>query len=338
MSARFAALIAGLLLSFAPIGCASALGSEAERPAYVLPDGSISIVAGERLAPLLTRLNALFLTMHPEYRITLTTPKSEVATMQAFAAGVTPFAVMDRESWGVRVEDRPFLQTRGYAPTDIRFGRVGYFAPGRPHPPAVYVNVDNPISALTLAQVAAIFTTGHEGGDVTHWGQVGLADRWRDHRIHSYGPPDNGYGASALRGSRMKGYPFNPNYEAQSDDAAIIAAVAGDIFGIAIVDHPVAVQAQSPRVRMVPLADTGGAAPSAGTHADVAAGRYPLSPFLHLYVDRKPGQPLDPFVEAYARMLLSDAGQAIVAAEASDGSGLVPLTPAEVAAELSGLR
>ena len=71
-----------------------------------------------------------------------------------------------------------------------------------------------------------------------------------------------------------------------------------------------------------------------GTEEEVASARYPLDRFVGVAIRRAPGEPLDPFVKEYLRLVLSREGQAIVAAEAD---GYVPLTAAQVAAERSKL-
>jgi phosphate transport system substrate-binding protein len=51
-------------------------------------------------------------------------------------------------------------------------------------------------------------------------------------------------------------------------------------------------------------------------------------------VRRLPGQPVDPFVKEYLRLVLSKEGQQIVAAETN---GYVPLNAREAAEELAKL-
>ena len=89
---------------------------------------------------------------------------------------------------------------------------------------------------------------------------------------------------------------------------------------------------------MVPLAEKDGAPGSSGSYADVLEGRYPYSPYIRLYVNRVPGRPLEPFVKEYARLALSRAGQAIIAAQKDTEEGYVPLMAAEIARELAKLE
>jgi phosphate transport system substrate-binding protein len=47
----------------------------------------------------------------------------------------------------------------------------------------------------------------------------------------------------------------------------------------------------------------------------VVSGRYPLQRYLYIYVNRKPGQPLDPLVKEFLRFVLSRQGQSMVSAD-----------------------
>jgi len=87
-------------------------------------------------------------------------------------------------------------------------------------------------------------------------------------------------------------------------------------------------------VKVVALADKEGGEYSRGTAEDVSAGRYPYNRYVYFYVRRLPGQPVDPFVKEYLRLVLSKEGQQMVAGEAN---GYVPLNAREAAEELAKL-
>ena len=67
--------------------------------------------------------------------------------------------------------------------------------------------------------------------------------------------------------------------------------------------------------------------------ADVYAGRYPLSRFLYLYVNKAPNRSPDPMVEQFVRYALSKEGQEMVV---KDGS--LPISKSVVDAELAKLK
>jgi phosphate transport system substrate-binding protein len=111
----------------------------------------------------------------------------------------------------------------------------------------------------------------------------------------------------------------------------VLEAVAADRYGIGIT-NAVDARLVPAGARMVPLA-LGADRASTGSLEDVRDGRYPLSPFLHVYVDVPPGQPMDPVAREYLALLLSPEGQRIMEASVDTAAGLVPLGSEEARRE-----
>ena len=86
-------------------------------------------------------------------------------------------------------------------------------------------------------------------------------------------------------------------------------------------------------VKAVALADKVGAT-FFGTDADdVLAGKYPLSRYLYVYVNKAPNKPLDPLVREFLRFVLSREGQEVVVKD-----GYLPMSAAIVSEEHSKLK
>jgi len=66
-------------------------------------------------------------------------------------------------------------------------------------------------------------------------------------------------------------------------------------------------------VRAVPIIDFKGDKPMVPTVENILNGKYPLTRFLYLYVNRKPGQPMNPLVREFLLSILSKQGQKAVA-------------------------
>ena len=64
----------------------------------------------------------------------------------------------------------------------------------------------------------------------------------------------------------------------------------------------------------------------------VASGRYPLSRAIHIYVKRRPQQPLAPLPRAFIAYILSDEGQQLVRRE-----GFIPLDADEMREQRASL-
>lgn len=302
---------------------------------YVLADGSVAIVGNDGLAAVVEQWNALFVRTHPGIRFSIRMEGSSTG-MPALAAGATAFAPLTRDIWpGDRAA---FRQLHGYDATPVRVGYNGH-GPRSPAktPPAVYVHRSNPLAGMSLPQVAQVFTAGTPQGDVNLWSQLGMQGAWAPRRIHAYGLRDDGGFATGIRQARLGGYPFALKYEALDSREAVLRAVAQDPYGIALLGWVDAART-SDQVRVLPLSNEAGQPFFTPAYADVSAGRYPLSAAVQLYVNRAPGQPLDPLVKEYLRLVLSREGQAILAAQKDSDEGYVPLAPTDLQRSLRALE
>ena len=62
------------------------------------------------------------------------------------------------------------------------------------------------------------------------------------------------------------------------------------------------------------------------------SGKYPLSRFLYVYVNKHPNKPLSPLQAEFVKLILSQQGQGIVAKD-----GYIPLPTAVVKKEMAKL-
>ena len=318
---------------------------------YIRPDGTIYITGNDLVQPLIEKLNELFIKTHPGFKFSLHMMSSAEAI-----SGITSGKVRDR----VQLRETPHSGTReafvsvyGYQPTDVQIGwdntpDADHFPPGK-FPPAVWVNVRNPMSALDLDQVTSIFTQGSPKGDITRWGQIAFHEansgqQWRRLRqardsmftFRSCAPVCLWFQPLACALAVTRGHP-RAEYLPSIED--VMNAVANDPFGIGFIgwfpidegwDRSVDL---SPKVRLLPLSETpDGGKISRGVPGDL----YPLAGGIHLMVNRAPGKPLEAWIREYLRLALSKDGQEIIASmTASDG--FIPLDPQDVSAELQKL-
>jgi phosphate transport system substrate-binding protein len=301
--------------------------------AYVQPDGSVYIVGNDGMDQILKEFNELFAKTHPGFKFTMLLKGSSTG-IAGLTAGVSAFAPMGREAWGTDVSG--FREVYGYAPFDIHIGYDGFVRPKHKNPPAVYINAKNPLAGLTLEQLARVFTSGNAAGDITRWQQLGVKGEWAKRALHLYGQYDDGGAATSVRKTKLGNRPFAREYEELEKPCDVVKAVAEDPFGIGLASFCDAA-AVSANVRVLPLSWKAGQPFAVPSYEDTHAGRYPLGVYLRLYAVRKPGQPLDPLVKEYARLILSREGQEIIAAQKDSDEGFIPLDAAEVAAELAKL-
>lgn len=331
------ALLAPLLI--AAHLCASTVKADDLRPpakaSYLTADGAIAIIGNDGMQPLIEQLDALFIKQHPGFRFAVRGEGSSVG-LPALTAGATAIAPLSREAW--LGDMHGYEQVFGREPLDIRIGYSGWGPrDSGKTPPAVYVHPDNPLTQLSLQQLAQVVTAGQAAGDINTWGQLGLTGDWAARRIHVYGLRDDGGFATNQRMDRFGGLPFSLHYEALDSVAEVLEAVAGDSHGIALTGWANAGKL-APGVHLLALSGATGEAAHGPAYDEVASGAYPLSSYLHLFVNGAPGQPLEPFIKAYLQVALSDEGQALVRAQRDTAEGYVPLSPEDLATERQKLQ
>jgi phosphate transport system substrate-binding protein len=340
MNLKKLVLLGAVIVSLPSLSNAQDLPSYVPHPVTV-PDGAsyltldreVQIVGNDGWDVIIDQFNALFLKTHPAFGRTFhTVLKGSSVAIPGLEMGVSAFAPMGRAMW--ETDRASFHRFHGYDPLDIH---VGYDAFGPRStgktPPGIYVNVSNPLAGLTVEQVKRTLTVGSDRGDVSQWGQLGLTGKWAHRIIHIYGLDPSGGGATSFRMEYLGGLPFAPTYEKLDSQAEVLRALAEDPYGIALLGY-VDTASVSERVRMLPVAARDGAPFLLPSYDVVRAGRYAFPAYLHVYVNREPGKPLDPFVKEYLRMVLSREGQAILAEQKDSEEGYVPLAPELIAAQM----
>jgi phosphate transport system substrate-binding protein len=238
----------------------------------------------------------------------------------ALAQGVSAFAPM-----GAEFSDEELKQYREVAGTDPLMFRVAHDSlnpRARSAPLAIFVNRDNPLASLSMDQVARIFATAADGRQIENWSHLGQ----RDAPIHLFGLDANTALARFLR-HKIQDRPLSPGLHGYPQSADVVREVGRDPLAIGFAARNLA----TPEVKALALSEGDGDPPSTGSAEDLVAGRYPLDRTLYIFARR----PLDPLVRDYLDLVLSPAGQSLIAA----GSlGYLPLNAAELAAERAKLE
>lgn len=295
---------------------------------YVLPEGSVALGGAEHVRYILERISARFNATHPNIRFT-DIGKGTTSAIPLLTHDRILFGSMGR---GIApLEVKSYAKIVGEAPLEIRIAHTSddtsqHLATSL----AVYVNRANPLTQITTTQLAQLMTVGNPGGDYSRWGQLGLKGEWAARGIHPYGTPEfSGFGTYMQR-EQLHGRALTPAYEQYGDTDDILARLEADPAGIAVA----ALGRETPNLRELAIAPDAKGPFSLGSREDVQAGRFPLGRYLLIYLRKQPGKPVDPLAKEYLRLVLSAEGQAIIASQAK---GYIPLSPAEVRAELAKL-
>jgi len=306
--------IAGLALS-ASIASAQALQLDPALSAYPKTSGvsgNLNSVGSDTMNNLMTLWAEAFLKMYPNVKVQVEGKGSSTAPA-ALIAGTAQFGPMSRAMRATEVDQ--FESKYGYKPTQLR---TAYDAL------AVYVNKDNPLEKLTLAQTDAIFSKTRRRGyrqNVTTWGQVGLAGDWANRPISLYGRNSASGTYGFFKEHTLNNGDYKDTVKEQPGSASVVQGVTEDRFGIGYSG----IGYRTSGVKVVALADREGGAYSGGSYEDVRSGKYPLNRFLYIYINKGPGKPLDPVVKEFCKLMFSREGQEVVLKD-----GYLPL-PAEIA-------
>ncbi|MFI5336222.1 MAG: PstS family phosphate ABC transporter substrate-binding protein [Opitutales bacterium] len=360
--ASFLGRTLGLLLLPALLGVTGVVRAEgfdpAALPAYHPAQQVAGVIRnyGNGYAGLLQRWEDAFRRLQPGVTFQDTLPTSDAA----FAGLITGLGDLAPDGGEPAItETLAFFEVYGYHATSITVASGTFDADGRSPGVVVFVNQANPIDRLTLPQLDGIFGAERNGGlhgfewspvdargpdkDIRTWGQLGLTGDWAHRPIQTYGHAPSGASRFFELHVLASSDKWNPNYRGYVESGSkMIAAVdrqtqhlgirhmlteelARDESGIAWTIMPQAKGIGG--IKPVALSAGPGQPfvfPSQATFQDRT---YPLVRSIYIYLNRKPGTPVEPRLRQFLQFILSREGQAIVA----DGSGFLPLPAAAVA-------
>jgi phosphate transport system substrate-binding protein len=274
--------------------------------------GNINSVGSDTMNNMMALWAETFRKMYPNVKIQIEGKGSGTAP-PALIAGTSQFGPMSRAMKASEIDQ--FEAKYGYKPTQIR---TSYDAL------AIYVSKDNPLEKLTLAQADAVFSkTRRRGGkDVKTWGDLGLTGDWAGRPISIYGRNSASGTYGFFKEHVLQTGDYRDTVKEQPGSASVVQGVTEDRFGIGYSG----IGYKTSGVKALQLADKDQFFD--GAYGNVTSGKYPLSRFLYIYINKAPGKPLDPLVKEYIKLILSKEGQEVVVKD-----GYLPLSPAIVAEE-----
>jgi phosphate transport system substrate-binding protein len=268
--------------------------------------GSIKSVGSDTMNNLMTLWSEGFLQMYPNVRIEIEGKGSSTAP-PALIAGTSTFGPMSRKM--KPAEQDAFEKKYGYKPVQLGTS-IDMLA--------IFINKDNPLQGMTLAQLDAVFSSTRKRGhptDIRTWGQLGLKGEWATGPISLYGRNAASGTYGYLKKNALKKGDYKDSVKEQPGSSSVIQGVAKDRYAIGysgigyktadVKACPLAVDANSPAVPALPE----------------AVEDYPLARFLYLSVNYRPGSQLDPLRREFVKYVFSKQGQEIVIKD-----GFIPLS------------
>jgi len=252
--------------------------------------------------------------------------------------GVADLALMGREIWPL--ETLAFQSVFPWKPLEVEVATGSYDIPKSTYVLVVYVHKSNPLSKLTLEQLAAAFGRPLSGESKARtWGDLGLAGDWGSKPIHAYNfDYDNDKALFFRRRVLQDRYRWDSattefsnqtNARGQTVDSGqlILDALARDPLGIAVSNPHYANR------EVKPLALGAGKDAVDASVETVRTRTYPLTRAVYIYLNRDPKQPLDPKLSDFLRYILGPEGQQDVAREGT----YLPLPAGVLAAQVRQL-
>lgn len=278
-----------------------------------------------------------FVKLHPLVRYSeYTVP----AWFSGLGAGTADLALAGRRAY--RADLKALEGIWGYPPLEIAVATGGFnLRKGNTPGVVVFVHKDNPVNGLTVDQLDGVFggaRTGGYVGSVWHteypysrgpeenirtWGQLGLTGEWADKPIHPGGQTIRGnqttqFSDIVLHGSDqfVEGYRAFANYigtdgKINSWSLQAQRALAQDKFAM----YYVSPASLGPDLKELAIQGYDGGPFVPRTLETIHDRTYPLFGQYYFYVNKPPGQPVDPKAEEFIRFVLSREGQECVQRE-----------------------
>jgi phosphate transport system substrate-binding protein len=274
--------------------------------------GNINSVGSDTLNNLMTLWAEGFKAAYPNVKIGIEGKGSSTAP-PALIEGTAQFGPMSREMKSTEID--AFEKKYGYKPTAVKVAIDAL---------AVYVNKDNPIQGLTLNQVDGIFSSTRKRGgkDITNWGQLGLTGEWANKPISLYGRNSASGTYGFFKEIALNKGDYKATVKEQPGSSSVVQGVTSDLGGIGYSG----IGYRTSGVKAVSLG-TDAKTVCDPSYENALSGKYPLSRFLYIYVNKKPNEPLGKIEYEFIKYVLSKQGQEIVVKD-----GYYPL-PAPVVAE-----
>jgi phosphate transport system substrate-binding protein len=276
---RFLAL--GTLAASTPL-FAQPIAVDPQLPAYSRTtgvSGNLSSIGSDTLNNLMTLWAEGFKSQYPNVKIQIE-GKGSATAPPALIEGTAQLGPMSRPMKAAELD--AFEKKYGYKPLEFKVAVDAL---------AVFVHKDNPVKFIKIRHLDGIFSsTRKQGGeDVTKWGDVGLAGEWANKPISLFG-----------RNSASGTYGFFKDTALKGGDASDVSGIGYSGIGYA-----------TSGVRAVNLEGSNGKAYEP-TLENCLNGKYPLARYLYIYINKKPGQPLDTLQAEFLKFVASKAGQEVV--------------------------
>ena len=268
--------------------------------------GNLSSIGSDSLNNLMTLWAESFKKQYPNVNIQIQGAGSSTAP-PAMEQGTANFGPMSRAMKDNEIQ--AFEKKHGYKPTAVTVAIDAL---------AVFVHKDNPIKGLSMPFVDAAFSATRKCGyekEVTKWGQLGVKGALANQNLQLFGRNSVSGTYGYFKETALCKGDFRPNVNEQPGSASVVQSISSTLNAIGYSG----IGYKTSSVKAVPLSKKGGEAFEAN-EVNALAGKFPLSRFFYVYVNKAPNKPLSPLDAEFIKLVLSKQGQDVVVKD-----GYIPL-------------
>ena len=243
---------------------------------------TITVKGSDTMVILAQRWAEVYMTKHPEVVIQVTGGGSGTG-ISALINGTTD--ICDASRLMKKSEKDKLKQRFNTLGVEIKSAKDGL---------ALYVNDENPVQELTIAQLKDIYT-----GKITSWKSVGGPDA----KIILYGRENNSGTYVYFKDNVLDGDDYAASVQSMPGTAAVVNAVAKDKYGIGYGGA-----AYGKGIKFLKVKKDANSQGYEPTAENVKTGNYPITRYLYMYTRSKPTGALKDYID----WILSSEGQEIV--------------------------
>lgn len=316
LPAQLRAYLLLTLLLVTPNSFSAPLSKETLLPANLVSynkvhglSGNLTSIGSDTLASLMSLWGEAFKAYYPNVNIQVQASGSSTAA-PALTEGLAQFGPMSRPM--SLKESEAFERQYGYKPFGLK---IAIDAIG------IFVHKDNPISGLNFQQIDTIFSSTLRCGSnkpMSMWSDLGIALGWGSRRFQLFGRNSVSGTYGYFKKTALCGGDFKRRVNELPGAASVVQSVASSINSIGYSGIGYRVSG----AKLLPVASEGNNYVAA-TQQNILTGRYPLSRYLYLYINKHPAKQLSAIQSEFIRFIYSKEGQSIVLKD-----GYVPISKA----------
>jgi phosphate transport system substrate-binding protein len=268
--------------------------------ATVAVKGPLEIPCTDALTDLGDEWNRGFRRYHPAASLVFL-PKLTTEAVAALQSGKAPLVIAAREL--TAPEMKTFQDKFGYLPMRI---------PVCLDATIIFVNKANPITAVTMEQLDAIYSKNRLGGapaPAVTWGDLGVQGELAKRTINAYARAEGTATRAAFATTALLKGEYRAGIIDREDSSALAEAISTDVAGIGF--GPMASWFATNKT--LPVVPFGGTEARYPTQEMVTSSKYPMPRLFYAYLNRAPGQPVPPAVNEALHYILAQEGQNMVA-------------------------